>query len=133
MLRDATPMGFLAVSDFAAARAFYEGILGLQFVSQDGLALVMRAGPILLRLAVPPERVAAPFTVFGWRVDDIEAVVTALSVKGVAFERYGFFGDAQAPNGVWTAPGGDKVAWFKDPDGNLLSLSQHTARGANPA
>ncbi|HLY58361.1 MAG TPA: VOC family protein [Stellaceae bacterium] len=125
MLRDAVPMGFLAVRDFAAARAFYEGILGLEFVSQDGFALVMRAGPILLRLAVPPEPIVAPYTVFGWRVGDIEAAVEALAAKGIAFERYAFFGDGQAANGVWTAPGGDKIAWFRDPDGNLLSLSQH--------
>jgi hypothetical protein len=67
----------------------------------------------------------AAYTIFGWRVDDIEAAVTSLSAKGVTFEIYGFFADAETPNGIWTAPGGNKVAWFKDPDGNLLSLSQH--------
>ncbi|HLZ65344.1 MAG TPA: VOC family protein [Aliidongia sp.] len=127
MLASAVPMGFLAVSDFARARAFYEGVLGLAFVSQDDFALVLRSGPIFVRLAVPPERVTAPYTVFGWRVADIDAAVAVLSGKGMAFERYPYFGDSQSADGVWSAPSGDKVAWFKDPDGNLLSLSQHVS------
>lgn len=120
-------MGFLAVSDFARARAFYEGVLGLEFVSQGDFALMLRSGPIFVRFAVPPERVAAPYTVFGWRVADIDSAVTALSGKGVTFEHYAYFGDSQRTDGVWSAPSGDKVAWFKDPDGNLLSLSQHVS------
>jgi len=118
-------MGFIAVSDFASARLFYEGTLALQFVSQDDFALVMRSGPIVIRLVVPLTLLVAPYTIFGWQVDDIEAVVASLAAKSVRFEHYSFFGKAQAANGVWTAPGGDKIAWFKDPDGNLLSLSQH--------
>jgi catechol 2,3-dioxygenase-like lactoylglutathione lyase family enzyme len=125
MLGNATPVGFIAVSDFGRARAFYEGVLGLAFVSQDGFALVLRSGPIVVRLAVPPQLVTAPYTVFGWGVDDIEAAVAALSAKGLNFERYEMFGESQAPSGIWSAPGGAKVAWFKDPDGNLLSLAQH--------
>ncbi len=127
MLSAATPMGFLAVSDFEAARRFYEGVLGLEFVTNDGFALVLRSGPILIRLTVPPERVVGGYTVFGWQVSDIASEVANLDAKGIAFEHYPFFGDSQAPDGIWTAPGGDKVAWFKDPDGNLLSLSQHVA------
>ena len=126
MLAHATPTGFLAVSDFAKARAFYEGVLGLEFVSEDAFALVLRSGPIVIRFAVPPERVTAAYTVFGWQVADIDSAVERLASQGIAFEHYAFFGDAQAANGVWTVPGGGgKVAWFKDPDGNLLSLSQH--------
>jgi catechol 2,3-dioxygenase-like lactoylglutathione lyase family enzyme len=125
MLANASPMGFLAVSDFARARAFYEGVLGLAFVSQDDFALVMRSGPLLIRFTTPPELVIAPYTVFGWGVADIDSVVAALSAKGVSFERYAHFGDSQGPDGVWSAPSGARVAWFKDPDGNLLSLSQH--------
>lgn len=125
MLANATPMGFIAVSDFGAARRFYEGVLGLPFVSQDDFALVLRCGPILIRLTVPPQRATADYTVFGWRIDDIETDVALLSAKGISFEHYPFFGDSQAPSGIWTAPSGDKVAWFRDPDGNLLSLSQH--------
>lgn len=125
MLNAAVPVGFIAVSDFGTARLFYEGTLGLEFVSQDAFALVMRSGPIVIRLAVPPTLLIAPYTIFGWRVNDVDASVASLAAKGVTFEHYGFFGEAQAANGVWTAPGGDKIAWFKDPDGNLLSLSQH--------
>jgi hypothetical protein len=65
----------------------------------------------------------APFTILGWQVTDIEKIVAALQAKGVQFERFGFF--EQDALGIWTAPTGDKVAWFKDPDGNILSVSQH--------
>jgi catechol 2,3-dioxygenase-like lactoylglutathione lyase family enzyme len=125
MLAAAAPMGFLAVSDFARARTFYESVLGLEFVSQDDFALVLRSGPILIRFTQPPELVIAPYTAFGWQVADIDAVVAKLSTKGVSFERYAHFGDSQCADGVWSALSGAKVAWFKDPDGNLLSLSQH--------
>ena len=125
MLSDATPMGFIAVSDYDKARAFYEGVLGLQVYAQDDFALVLRSGSTLIRLAKPQEIVIAPYTVFGWQVVNIDDKVFGLTAKGVVFEHYDFFGDAQTAHGVWTAPTGDKVAWFKDPDGNLLSLSQH--------
>jgi hypothetical protein len=59
----------------------------------------------------------------GWEVSDIEAVVKWLTERGVAFEKYPFVQDRKL--GIWTAPSGDKVAWFKDPDGNVLSVSQH--------
>ncbi len=120
-----TPMGFIAVSDFEAAKAFYVGVLGLEFVAHDGFAMVLRSSDLLIRVTVPPEFVPAGFTVFGWRVADIDHEVAGLTAKGVTFEHYPFFGDAQAADGVWTAPNGDKVAWFKDPTGNVLSLSQH--------
>ena len=127
MLSDATPMGFIAVSDYAKARAFYEGLLGLQVVGQDDFAMVLRSGSTLIRVTKPEKVVIAPYTVFGWQVRDIDDKVFGLTSKSVVFEHYGFFGDAQSPHGVWTAPSGDKVAWFKDPDGNLLSLSEHVA------
>lgn len=125
MLSDATPMGFIAVSNFDTARDFYEGVLGLQVISRDGFALVLRSGSTLIRLTQPPELVIAPYTCFGWQVTDIHDKVLGLSTRGVKFELYEFFGDAQTPHGVWTAPNGDMIAWFKDPDGNLLSISQH--------
>lgn len=120
-----SPMGFIAVTDFETAKNFYVGVLGLEFLDHDGFALVLRSGGLQIRLTVPPQFTPAGYTVFGWRVTDIEAEVAALSAKGIAFEHYPFFGDSQAENGVWTAPGGAKVAWFKDPSGNVLSLSQH--------
>ena len=119
------PMGFIAVTDFEVAKTFYVGVLGLEFVTHDGFATVLKSGSLQIRLTVPPQFTPAGYTVFGWRVGDIEAEVAALAGKGVSFEHYPFFGDAQAANGVWTAPNGDKVAWFKDPSGNVLSLSQH--------
>ena len=125
MLAAAAPMGFLATRDFTRARTFYEGVLGLEFVAQDDFALVMRSGSLFIRFTRPPELVIAPYTVFGWQVADIDPVVAKLSTKGVSFERYAHFGDSQRGDGVWSAPSGAKVAWFKDPDGNLLSLSQH--------
>lgn len=125
MLHDAMPMGFIGVRDFAKARHFYETVLGLNFVAQDDFALVLRTGPIFLRLARPPQFQAPPYTVFGWRVEDIAAKVAALRGLGIDFERYGFFGESQDAAGIWSAPNGDRIAWFKDPDGNLLSLSQH--------
>ena len=85
----------------------------------------MRSGPIVIRFATPPEVVTAPYTVFGWQVGNIEAEVALLSARGVTFEHYAHFGVSQRADGIWSAPSGAKVAWFKDPDGNLLSLSQH--------
>lgn len=123
---DAHPMGFIAISDIGRARAFYEGVLGLDYVSHDDFALVMRSGPLSIRLTPVGDQLAPrSYTVFGWQVSDAAAEVAALTVKGVQFERYDFFGDSQSPEGIWTSPGGARVAWFKDPDGNLLSLSQH--------
>lgn len=124
-LRDATPMGFLAVSDFDQARAFYEGLLGLTVFSQDEYALVLRAGSTLIRLTKPPQLYVAPYTVFGFQVTHIDDKVFALTALDIKFELYDWLGKAQTPHGVWTAPSGDKVAWFKDPDGNLLSISEH--------
>ncbi|ESQ89523.1 glyoxalase [Asticcacaulis sp. AC460] len=125
MLRIARPIGHIAVRDFAQARDFYERVLGLEFVRNDGFAVVMRTGQIMLRLSVPPEFVPVAYSVFGWEVMDIETQVADLTARGVTFERYGFLGDDQDDSGVWTTPTGDKVAWFKDPFGNLLSLSEH--------
>jgi hypothetical protein len=78
----------------------------------------------MVRVAkVAPEYKPAPFTILGWQVSEIEKMVAGLKGKGVHFERFGFF--EQDELGIWTAPTGDKVAWFKDPDGNVLSVSQH--------
>jgi len=101
-------------------------VLGLEHHGFDGFAHRFRAGPVNLRIVKPPQgRVAAGYTVLGWETPDIARDVAALTAKGVEFIRYPFFADAQDAHGVWTAPGGDKVAWFLDPDGNTLSLAQH--------
>ncbi len=127
MLRGAPLIGFIAAGDLGRARAFYEGVLGLEVEGFDGFALTIDVGGNKVRIAAPPQVVIAPYTVLGFEVLGIADKVKALIAKGVAFEHYAFFGDQQDADGVWTAPTGDKVAWFKDPDGNLLSLSEHVA------
>jgi len=124
MLGDTPIIAFLPTLDFDKARAFYVDLLGLRFVINDGFAMVLDANGTMIRVAkVQPDFKPAIFTILGWEVSEIEKEVTALTAKGVVFERYGFF--EQDPLGIWTAPSGDKVAWFKDPTGNTLSVSQH--------
>jgi catechol 2,3-dioxygenase-like lactoylglutathione lyase family enzyme len=123
MLAASKLIGFVPTRDALKARAFYEDKLGFQFVSDDPFALVMKAGETAIRIAKAKDFTPAPYTVMGWEVSDIEAVVKWLTERGVAFEKYPFVQDRAL--GIWTTPGGDKVAWFKDPDGNVLSVSQH--------
>ena len=125
MLTDYQPCAFLVVRDIDEARAFYADVLGLQDDGFDGFALKMRLGPINLRVAKVEGWSGQPHTVLGWESADIAADVAALSAKGVAVERYAWTGEAQDAAGIWTAPTGDKVAWFRDPSGNNLSLAQH--------
>ncbi len=123
MLASATLMGFLFTKDYDQARAFYEGKLGFQFLSQDQFALALRAGANMIRIVKIPDFAAARATVLGWEVTDIEAMVTWLKGRGVALEDYPFIQNRQSL--IWDAPGGSRIAWFKDPDGNVLSVSQH--------
>ena len=122
MLGSIDIVAFVPTKDTEKARAFYEGVLGLRFVKDDGFALVLDANGIMVRVA-KAQFTPAPFTILGWQVSDIKKMVTGLQGKGVQFERFGFF--EQDALGIWTAPSGDKVAWFKDPDGNILSIGQH--------
>jgi len=123
MLGSTNIVAFVPITDSNKSRAFYEGVLGLRFVKDDGFALVFEANGITIRAAKMKEVKPAKFTILGWQVSEIENVVRALGGKGVQFEIFGFF--KQDELGIWTAPTGDKVAWFKDPDGNILSVSQH--------
>lgn len=121
-------IGFVLTSDSENAKAFYSGKLGFIFLRDDGFALVFDANGVMLRVSTMKEFTPAPYTVLGWEVGDIGEVVRDLNGKGVGFERYEFMHpDA---DGIVTFPTGDKVAWFKDPDGNVLSVSQHAAAGA---
>ena len=122
MLANSDIVTFVPTKDSAKARAFYEGVLGLDFISDDGFALVFKANGIMIRIVKLQQFTPVQYTILGWQVKDIEKVVGRLKEQGVHFERYGFF--EQDELGIWTAPGGDKVAWFKDPDGNTLSLSE---------
>jgi catechol 2,3-dioxygenase-like lactoylglutathione lyase family enzyme len=123
MLGTTNIVAFVPTTDYDRARAFFVDVLGLRFVSQDDFALVLDANGIMLRVTKVRDHKPWPFTILGWQVNDIERNVATLRERGVTFERYGFPGQDDA--GIWTAPSGDKVAWFKDPDGNTLSLSQH--------
>ncbi len=123
MLDSAKLVGFLLTNDYEEARAFYEGKLGLTFVSQDQFALVMRSGGPQVRIVKVPDHTPQRATTLGWEVEDIQGIVQWLKARGVEFEKYPFIQDQES--GIWTAPSGDKVAWFKDPAGNVLSVSQH--------
>jgi len=123
MLGSTNIVAFVPIKDAEKARAFYEGVLGLQFVKDDGFALVFEANGIMIRVAKMKDFTPAQFTILGWQVHGIEKIVRSLQSKGVHFEIFGFF--QQDELGIWTAPTGDKVAWFKDPDGNMLSVSEH--------
>ena len=117
-------IAFVPTTDTARSRAFYEGVLGLRFVNDDGFAMVLDANGIMIRVSkVGKDFSPAQFTILGWQVSGIGNIVAGLQGKGVQFERYGFL--KQDELGIWTAPTGDKVAWFKDPDGNVLSVSEH--------
>jgi catechol 2,3-dioxygenase-like lactoylglutathione lyase family enzyme len=116
-------VGFLSTTDYGKARAFYEGKLGFEFVSLDQFALALRAGENMIRIAKPETFKPAQGTVLGWQVDDVRAAVLWLGSRGVVTEKYPFVEDQEL--GIWTAPSGDQVAWLKDPDGNVLSISHH--------
>jgi catechol 2,3-dioxygenase-like lactoylglutathione lyase family enzyme len=124
MLGSNNIVAFVPTRDSEKARAFYEGVLGLKFVNDDGFAMVLDANGIMIRVAkVGKDFLPAQFTILGWQVSGIKKVVAEMQAKGVQFERYGFL--KQDELGIWTAPEGSRVACFKDPDGNVLSVSEH--------
>jgi catechol 2,3-dioxygenase-like lactoylglutathione lyase family enzyme len=122
MLKSCDVMAFVAARDAKRARRFYRDVLGLALESEDKFALTFDAAGTMLRVQIVDDLDAAPYTVLGWSVPDIAGAVKELVVRGVSFERYAFM--EQDPSGVWTAPSGARVAWFKDPDGNTLSITQ---------
>lgn len=113
--------GFIPTRDADAARRCYEGVPGMRFVSDDQFALVFDAGGTMVRVVRAGEFAPQRFTILGWEVRGISGVVRALAEAGVEMER----GGLQGEDGIWAAPGGAKVAWFMDPDGNVLSVSEH--------
>lgn len=122
MLSDKKLKAFIPTVMPDKAKLFYQDILGLKLLSEDNYALEFEANGILLRITIVNELKPHPFTVLGWDVDNISATIKSLNEKGVVCEKYDFL--EQDNLGVWTSPGGTKVAWFKDPDGNVLSLSE---------
>jgi len=122
VLQSSSIIAFVSATDLDRARRFYEHTLGLRFVEQSQFACVFDANGTMLRITATTQVSSPGYTVLGWRVADIQQAIEVLVAKGVTFSRYDGMG--QDTNGVWTAPGGDKVAWFSDPDGNNLSLTQ---------
>ncbi len=117
-------VAFVPTTDPERAQAFYEGVLGLPLASwEEPFALVFDANGSMLRVTIVGDHKPAPFTVLGWEVAAIESAVEQLEAAGVAFLRYAGLNESD-PHGIWTAPGGARIAWFHDPDGNVLSLTQ---------
>lgn len=117
------PVAFLYAPDADAAVAFYEGALGLKLLARDDFGMFFELGAALLRLTPMPGFVGSEHPVLGWEVADIAATIDRLRGKGIAFRIYAGMG--QDERGIWTAPdGAARIAWFADPFGNLLSLSE---------
>jgi catechol 2,3-dioxygenase-like lactoylglutathione lyase family enzyme len=122
VLGDRPIRAFVRTTSLEEARGFYEGVLGLDVVQEDPYFCILDAGGARVHLVLVDELQPIPGTVVGWTVDDIAATVPTLEARGVTFIRYDELD--QDDLGVWTALGGDRVAWFQDPDGNTLSLTQ---------
>ena len=116
------PILFLATANAERSQQFYERVLGLTFVADEPPALVFQVGHSMLRIQKVQQVHTAPYTALGWAVSDIRAAVRRLSEAGVVFERYD--GMNQDGDGIWQAPSGALVAWFRDPNGHVLSLTQ---------
>jgi catechol 2,3-dioxygenase-like lactoylglutathione lyase family enzyme len=124
MLAQAELLAFIPTVDADVSRRFYVDTLGLTFVSDDQFAITIRTGKTDIRISRMDAFSPSSHTILGWKVTDIAATVQQFTAAGVTFELYPFL--EQDANGVWSSPdGAAKVAWFKDPDGNVLSISQH--------
>ena len=122
-LRNQNATSFLATASVVESKVFFEEVIGLNFVEETDFALVFSIGNGQLRIQKVEQVSPPPYTSMGWQVDDIEHVVGVLTDRGLAFERFDDF--TQDDRGIWTSPSGAQIAWFKDPDGNTLSLTQH--------
>jgi predicted enzyme related to lactoylglutathione lyase len=122
MLETAPVVAFAPTTDLGLARRFFGDVLGLPLRSEDGFACVFDAGGTPLRVNLVEQLTPAPYTILGWNVPDAGAAARALAARGVEILR--FDGMGQDDDGVWTAPGGARVVWFHDPDGNTLSVTQ---------
>jgi len=123
MLSKYSPIGFIPTMDADRARRFYVDILKLQFETDDQFALVVSANGVHIRIVRLKQFTPAPYTILGWDVPDLLATVSELAGAGISFLRYAYM--QQDDFGIWTAPSGSRIAWFQDPDGNVLSLSQN--------
>ena len=112
---------FVSTTNPDKAREFYKDKLGLKLLSEDSFGMEFEAAGAHIRISVVEKLIPQPFTVLGWDTDDIISTISMMSEKGISFERYTFI--EQDDSGIWTSPGGTRVAWFMDPDGNILSIS----------
>lgn len=124
MLGSGKMMGFILTKDSRRSRKFFEETLGFKFVKEDKYALVMKTDDNVIRISSVKEFTPSAHTILGWQVSQIERLAGHLKERGVAFEKYEYPGLKYDDFGVCTFPEGDKVVWFKDPDGNLLSIAQ---------
>ena len=115
-------IAFVATQDPGRAKVFYRDVLGLRLLSEDPFALVFDAAGTMLRVTTVQKAATAAYTVLGWQVEDIMQTAKNLEAAGVSLERYP--GMDQDELGIWTSPGGARIAWFKDPDQNTLSITQ---------
>ena len=122
MISTSKIVAFAATKNSVNSRNFYENVLGLKILSDDMFAIVFDANGTMLRIQKVHEHNPQQFTALGWDVEDINVEIDELTKKGVSFNRYE--GLDQDKRNIWTAPGGAKIAWFSDPDGNTLSLTQ---------
>lgn len=121
-------IAFVPTTNLAKARAFYEGVLGLRLLADDNpFALVFSANGVMLRVTPVPELKPQQFTILGWGVASIEGTVDRLEGAGTQFQRYKGMNDGD-PRGIWNSPSGARIAWFKDPDGNVLSVTEFPAK-----
>jgi predicted enzyme related to lactoylglutathione lyase len=125
VLADRSIVAFAPTTDLARAHAFYHGVLGLALTDDDGFALVFDANGTTVRITKVDDLQPQPFTILGWEVHDIGWIALELQAAGVPLLR--FDGMQHDDLGIWTSPGGSRVAWFRDPDGNTLSLTEHRA------
>ena len=123
MLEDKNLKAFIPTVEPEKAKNFYTNVLGLKLTSEDNYGMEFTTNGALLRITIVNKLNPHPFTVLGWDVDNLPSMILSLVKAGVEFERYNFL--EQDDLGIWVAPGGVKVAWFKDPDGNLLSLTEY--------
>ncbi|MCG6858917.1 MAG: hypothetical protein LJE67_12715 [Salaquimonas sp.] len=122
MLANSKLIVFAAITDAGRARDFYCGLLGLPAREESEFALVLDANGVELRLQKVDRVVVPPYTSLGWQVDSVTKIVRELAAKGVVTVRYGFL--QQDEDGIWQSPSGARIAWFRDPDGNVLSLTE---------
>ena len=122
MINNQKLKAFIPTINPKKAKEFYQNLLDLKLISEDNFAMEFDFNDTIIRINTVPSLTPHPFTILGWDVDDIINEINHLNSKGIIFEKYDFL--EQNALGIWTAPSGTKVAWFKDPDGNLLSLSE---------